>query len=88
MDDRLTVQARRLSAALAVPSWPDWSCGTEPLFAASTGVYLPVQAAVDGFGAKAGLPLTLARFVRLRVGDGVDKVEKDFAAEVAAAARV
>ena len=54
----------------------------------STDMHLPFQAAIDGVGAKAGSPLTLARFVRLRVGDGIDKEEKDFAAEVAAAARV
>jgi elongation factor Ts len=34
----------------------------------------------------AGTPLTLVRFARLRVGAGIEKQEKDFAAEVAAAA--
>ena len=46
------------------------------------------QAAVDDKAASAGVPLALARFGRLRVGDGIEKQEKDFAAEVAAAARV
>ena len=78
MDDSLTVKARRAILSLA------FRC----LLAGSTDVNLPFQAAVDGVGAKVGSPLTLARFVRLRVGDGIDKEEKDFAAEVAAAARV
>ena len=76
MDDSLTVKARLAIQSLALQP----SC--------STDMHLPFQAAIDGVGAKAGSPLTLARFVRLRVGDGIDKEEKDFAAEVAAAARV
>ena len=72
----------------ASPCLPDSGCGTELFYSGSTDVYPSAQAAVDGVGAKLGSPLTLAHFVRLRVGDGIDKEEKDVAAEVAAAARV
>jgi elongation factor Ts len=35
---------------------------------------------------EAGAPVTLARYVRLQLGEGIEKAESDFAAEVAAAA--
>jgi translation elongation factor EF-Ts len=45
------------------------------------------QDAVKGVAAKAGMPLSVASFVRLQVGEGIEREAKDFAAEVAAAAR-
>ena len=43
------------------------------------------QALKDAEG-KAGAPIKLAGFVRYALGEGIDKQESDFAAEVAAAA--
>jgi elongation factor Ts len=34
----------------------------------------------------AGTPIKIASFVRLQLGEGIEREEKDFAAEVAAAA--
>jgi elongation factor Ts len=36
----------------------------------------------------AGTPITLTSFVRLQLGEGIEREEKDFAAEVAAAAGI
>ncbi len=37
--------------------------------------------------ARTGVPLTVASFLRLQVGEGIEREAKDFASEVAAAAR-
>ena len=47
---------------------------------------LTVEAAVKQAEADAGAPITVAGFVRFQLGEGVEKEESDFAAEVAAAA--
>ena len=45
-----------------------------------------VGAAVEAAAADAGVPIRITEFVVFRLGEGVEKVESDFAAEVAAAA--
>jgi elongation factor Ts len=45
------------------------------------------QAAVAEAAVRAGVPLSVASFVRLQVGEGIEREAKDFAAEVAEAAR-
>lgn len=45
-----------------------------------------VAQAIKEFEGKAGAPITLTAFVRYGLGDGIEKEENDFAAEVAAAA--
>lgn len=45
-----------------------------------------VEAAIKEAEAAAGAPITVTGFVRFQLGEGVDKEESDFAAEVAAAA--
>ncbi|WP_419913547.1 translation elongation factor Ts [Hoeflea sp.] len=47
---------------------------------------LTVEAAVKQAEADAGAPITVVGFVRFQLGEGVEKEESDFAAEVAAAA--
>ncbi|WP_136661134.1 translation elongation factor Ts [Nitratireductor sp. XY-223] len=47
---------------------------------------LTVEAAVKQAEADAGAPIAVAGFVRFQLGEGVEKEESDFAAEVAAAA--
>ena len=47
-----------------------------------------VKAAVAAAGKDAGAPIKVTGFVRLQLGEGIDKKEGDFAAEVAAAAGV
>ncbi len=47
-----------------------------------------VKAALAAAGKDAGAPVTIAGFVRFQLGEGIDKKEDDFAAEVAAAAGV
>jgi len=47
-----------------------------------------VSAAVDNAAGDAGAPVTVAGFARYKLGEGVEKKEDDFAAEVAAAAGV
>jgi elongation factor Ts len=44
-----------------------------------------VQAAVDAKAKELGAPITLAGFVRFTLGEGIEKQETDFAAEVQAA---
>lgn len=39
---------------------------------------------VQELGAEVGTPLKLVSYLRVKVGEGVDKEDKDFAAEVAA----
>jgi elongation factor Ts len=46
----------------------------------------PVAEVVAAAGKDAGTPITLAGFVRFQLGEGIDKQQSDFAAEVAAAA--
>ena len=46
----------------------------------------PVADVVAAAGKEAGSPITLASFVRFQIGEGIEKQESDFAAEVAAAA--
>jgi elongation factor Ts len=41
---------------------------------------------VAAAGKDAGSPITLTDYVRFQLGEGIEKVESDFAAEVAAAA--
>ena len=41
---------------------------------------------VAAAGKDAGAPITLTDYVRFQLGEGIEKVESDFAAEVAAAA--
>ncbi len=48
----------------------------------------PVAEVIAAAGKEAGATITLARFVRMQLGEGIEKVESDFAAEVAAAAGV
>jgi elongation factor Ts len=47
-----------------------------------------VQDIVAAAAKAAGTPITIASFVRLQLGEGIEREEKDFAAEVAAAAGV
>ncbi len=46
----------------------------------------PVADVVAQAGKEAGTPVTLASFVRFQLGEGIEKKQEDFAAEVAAAA--
>jgi elongation factor Ts len=46
----------------------------------------PVADVVASAGKDAGSPITLAGYVRFQLGEGIEKKESDFAAEVAAAA--
>ena len=46
-----------------------------------------VEKAVKAAEADVGAPITVAGFVRFALGEGIEKEESDFAAEVAAAAR-
>ena len=46
-----------------------------------------VGEAVKAAEAEAGAPIEVTGFVRLALGEGVEKEESDFAAEVAAAAK-
>ena len=48
----------------------------------------PVADVVAGAGKDAGSPITLKAFERFQLGEGIEKQESDFAAEVAAAAGV
>jgi elongation factor Ts len=48
----------------------------------------PVAEVVAAAGKDAGAPIALAGFVRFQLGEGIEKQESDFAAEVAAAAGV
>ena len=45
-----------------------------------------VEAAVKGAEATVGAPIKVTGFVRFAIGEGIEKEESDFAAEVAAAA--
>jgi elongation factor Ts len=45
-----------------------------------------VEAAIKAAEAGAGAPIKVTKFVAFRLGEGVEKTESDFAAEVAAAA--
>ena len=47
---------------------------------------LTVEAALKEAEANAGAPIKISGFVRFQLGEGVEKEESDFAAEVAAAA--
>ncbi|MCR4282282.1 MAG: elongation factor Ts, partial [Bauldia sp.] len=47
-----------------------------------------VEAALKAAEANAGAPISVTEFVCFRLGEGVEKAESDFAAEVAAAAGV
>ena len=46
----------------------------------------PVADVVAATAKEAGSPITLAGFVRFQLGEGIEKKQEDFAAEVAAAA--
>ena len=46
----------------------------------------PVADVVAQAGKEAGAPIKLAAFVRFQLGEGIEKKQEDFAAEVAAAA--
>jgi elongation factor Ts len=46
----------------------------------------PVAEVVAAAAKEAGSPITLAKFVRFQIGEGIERQESDFAAEVAAAA--
>lgn len=46
-----------------------------------------VQAAVEAAGKDAGAPVKVTGFVRFQLGEGIEKEESDFAAEVAAATK-
>lgn len=46
----------------------------------------PVAEVIAAAGKEAGATITLASFVRMQLGEGIEKQESDFAAEVAAAA--
>ena len=48
----------------------------------------PVAEVIAAAGKEAGATITLTRFERMQLGEGIEKVESDFAAEVAAAAGV
>ncbi|HUE19953.1 MAG TPA: elongation factor Ts, partial [Stellaceae bacterium] len=47
-----------------------------------------VVAVLDQAAKDAGAPVHVAGFVRFALGEGIEKVETDFAAEVAATAKV
>jgi len=42
-----------------------------------------VSQVIENAAKEAGTPITLTAFVRFKLGDGIEKEEKDFAAEVA-----
>ena len=44
---------------------------------------ITVEKAVENAAAEVGAPVKLAAYVRLAVGEGIEKEEEDFAAEVA-----
>ena len=46
----------------------------------------PVSDVVAAAAKEAGSPITLAGFIRFQLGEGIEKKQEDFAAEVAAAA--
>jgi elongation factor Ts len=48
----------------------------------------PVAEVIAAAGKEAGATITLTQFVRMQLGEGIEKKESDFAAEVAAAAGV
>ncbi|MCU0728737.1 MAG: translation elongation factor Ts [Sphingopyxis sp.] len=48
----------------------------------------PVAEIIAAAGKEAGATITLKQFVRMQLGEGIEKAESDFAAEVAAAAGV
>ncbi len=48
----------------------------------------PVQQVVDAAGKEAGAKIVLKDYVRFQLGEGIEKEESDFAAEVAAAAGI
>ncbi len=48
----------------------------------------PVAEVIAAAGKEAGATITLTKFVRMQLGEGIEKEESDFAAEVAAAAGV
>ena len=48
---------------------------------------LTVEKAVKEAEAAAGAPITVTAFERFAIGEGIEKDETDFAAEVAAAAK-
>ena len=48
----------------------------------------PVADVVAGAAKEAGSPIVLKAFERFQLGEGIEKAESDFAAEVAAAAGV
>lgn len=48
----------------------------------------PVAEVIAAAGKEAGATITLKSFIRMQLGEGIEKVESDFAAEVAAAAGV
>jgi len=79
VNDSLSVKARLATEPLA--------CFVLACFVVADRLLRAPQAAIDDAGAKAGVSLKLARFARLRVGDGIEREAKDFAAEVAAAVR-
>jgi len=45
----------------------------------------PIQQVVDAAGKEAGSKIVLKDYVRFQLGEGIEKEESDFAAEVAAA---
>ena len=45
---------------------------------------LKVAKVVDALGKEIGAPVTLSRYVRFHLGEGLEKRDDDFAAEVAA----
>jgi len=42
-----------------------------------------VSQVIENAAKEAGAPITLTGFVRFKLGDGIEKEEKDFASEVA-----
>ena len=48
----------------------------------------PIEQVVAAAGKEAGTPIVLKDYVRFQLGEGIEKEESDFAAEVAAAAGV
>jgi elongation factor Ts len=48
----------------------------------------PVADVVGAAGKDAGTPITLAGFIRFQLGEGIEREQSDFAAEVAAASGV
>ena len=47
----------------------------------------PIKTVIENAAKEIGAPIELAGFLRLELGEGVEKEETDFAAEVAAAAK-